>query len=373
MDGNKGEEYYDGGDEEIDIKALNEKAKTQLFENLNSINDENQNTQTIQEKKKKIINEPISTSTSASGENDNPLTKFMQLKSEIDHLEENIKIAIDHKDLIDSDNYYYNQLKQLKNTVNYISESDNFLKLRSIIEEQKKSNDTDKNYSKILQKKMCDSLTEHFINRINIITKLKSDNPEEYGNIDYELYITPDSKKIKKLMQINELKQKLKNISKKIGTWDFYEKNKSLTQTIDELKQSMRLFDPEFVKIISLKKDFISKRIQEIQLKGETEEFYDNIDEEYLNALYCGYKNGNEVEEIIVNTINELEKMKNEHEKGAYINLKLKELIDQQDKLGIEINSSYEILINLKKNIKNNVEVMKKNIELLKSKINNKK
>ena len=56
MDGNKGEEYYDGGDEEIDIKALNEKAKTQLFENLNSINDENQNTQTIPEKKKKIIN-----------------------------------------------------------------------------------------------------------------------------------------------------------------------------------------------------------------------------------------------------------------------------------------------------------------------------
>ena len=79
------------------------------------------------------------------------------------------------------------------------------------------------------------------------------------------------------------------------------------------------------------------------------------------------------MEEIITNTINELEKMKDEHEKGAYINLKLKELIDQQDKLGIEINSSYEILINLKKNIKNNVEVMKKNIELLKSRINNKK
>ena len=372
MDGSKGEEYYDGGDEEIDIKALNEKAKIQLFENLNSINNETENTQTVSEKKKNKIKEPVSASTSISGENDNPLTKFIQLKSEIDKLEENIKMGIDHKDLLDSDNYY-SQLKQLKNTVNYISESDNFLKLRAIIDEQKKSNDANKDYAKLLQKKMCDSLTEHFINRINIITKLKSDNPEEYGNIDYELYITPDTKKIKKLIQINELKQKLKNISKKIGTWDFNEKNKSLTQTIDELKQSMRLFDPEFVKVISLKKDFISKRIQEIQLKGETEEFYDNIDEEYLNALYCGYKNGNEVGEIIVNTINELEKMKDEHEKGAYINLKLKELIDQQDKLGIEINCSYEILINLKKNIKNNVEVMKKNIELLKSRINNKK
>ena len=53
--------------------------------------------------------------------------------------------------------------------------------------------------------------------------------------------------------------------------------------------------------------------------------------------------------------------------------LKLQEMIEQQEKLGTEINHNNQILINLKKNIKNNIEVMRKNIDLLKVKINSKK
>ena len=47
-------------------------------------------------------------------------------------------------------------------------------------------------------------------------------------------------------------------------------------------------------------------------------------------------------------------------------------MIEQQVKLGSEMNHKSQILINLKKNIKNNIEKMKKNIELLKTKINKK-
>ena len=72
---------------------------------------------------------------------------------------------------------------------------------------------------------MYDNLHLHLINRANIINKLKLENPEQYSNIDYELYITPETKKIKNMSKLIEIKNKLNNIKTKIGEWDL-EKNK---------------------------------------------------------------------------------------------------------------------------------------------------
>ncbi len=68
-----------------------------------------------------------------------------------------------------------------------------------------------------------------------------------------------------------------------------------------------------------------------------------------------------------------MESLKEGHEISAFVGLKLQEMIEQQEKLGNEMNYNSQILINLKKNIKDNIDVMKKNIELLKEKINSKK
>ena len=78
-----------------------------------------------------------------------------------------------------------------------------------------------------------------------------------------------------------------------------------------------------------------------------------------------------EIENIITETVNKMESLKEGYEVSAYVGLQLQEMIEQQEKLGNEINNNSQILINLKKNIKNNIEVMRKNIELLMAKINN--
>ena len=98
-------------------------------------------------------------------------------------------------------------------------------------------------------------------------------------------------------------------------------------------------------------------------------DFYDILDKEYLDALFSGFKNSEEIENIITETVTKMENMKDRHEISAFVGLKLQEMIEQQVKLGNEIIDNSEILINLKKNIKNNVEVMKKNLELLKAKL----
>jgi hypothetical protein len=72
------------------------------------------------------------------------------------------------------------------------------------------------NYA-ILQKKMNENLNIHLINRANIINSLKEDNLNDFNNLDYQLLVLPETKKIKKLSKIFEIKNKLENIKNLLG------------------------------------------------------------------------------------------------------------------------------------------------------------
>ena len=371
---NQKNEYYDGGEEEIDINKLNELEKEKFekdFESIISYKESNEPKQRIKKLDQNGINQ--SSSTSASGE-ENPLSKFISLKSKIDQLEKEIQLYSEHKELIDfneSIDQCFDKIKKLKESVNFISKSNNFYKLKKIIDTQKANKDNKLEHYKILQNKMCDNLNLHLINRANIINKLKLENPEAYSNIDYELYITPETNKIKKISKLIEIKNKLNNIKTRIGEWDMEQNKNTLISTIDELKMNIKLLDPEFKKDLERQKDIITKRVKEID--NNNDEFYNVIDKEYLDSLYTGFKNGEEIENIITDTVAKMESLKEGHEISAFVGLKLREMIEQQEKLGIEMNNNSQILINLKKNIKSNIDVMKKNIEILKEKINSKK
>ena len=368
---NQKNEYYDGGEEEIDINKLNELEKEKFekdFESIISYKESNEPKQRIKKLDQNGINQ--SSSTSASGE-ENPLSKFISLKSKIDQLEKEIQLYSEHKELIDfneSIDQCFDKIKKLKESVNFISKSNNFYKLKKIIDTQKANKDNKLEHYKILQNKMCDNLNLHLINRANIINKLKLENPDAYSNIDYELYITPETNKIKKISKLIEIKNKLNNIKTRIGEWDMEQNKNTLISTIDELKMNIKLLDPEFKKDLERQKDIIAKRVKEID--NNNDEFYNVIDKEYLDSLYTGFKNGEEIENIITDTVAKMESLKEGHEISAFVGLKLREMIEQQEKLGIEMNNNSQILINLKKNIKSNIDVMKKNIEILKEKIN---
>ena len=370
---NRENEYYDGGEEEIDINKLNELEKEKFekdFESIISYKESNEPKQKINKVEQDNL---LSSSTSASGE-ENPLSKFISLKSKIDQLEKEIQLYSEHRELIDfneSIDLCFDKIKKLKNSMNYINKSKNFYELKKIIDLQKANKENKIENYKILKNRMCDNLNLHLINRANIINKLKLENPDVYSNIDYELYITPETKKIKKISKLIEIKDKLNKIKNRIGEWDMEQNKNTLISTIDELKTNIKLLNPEFKKDLERQKDIISKRVKE--LENNNDEFYNVIDKEYLDSLYTGFKNGEEIENIITNTVTKMESLKEGHEISAFVGLKLQEMIEQQEKLGNEMNYNSQILINLKKNIKDNIEVMKKNIELLKEKINSKK
>ena len=372
MNPNQKNEYYEGDEEEIDINKMNELEKEKFEKNFDSIinyKEDRISRPTIRKYVKE--NTALSSSTSASTE-ENPLSKFNSLKKEIDQIEKEIELYSNNKDLINGDESIeqcFEKFKKIKEAANFLSKSKYFYELKKIVDSQKLAKEKLENY-KILQNKMCENLNLHLLNRANIINKLKLDNPEEYNNIDYELYVTPETKKIKKISKLIEIKRKLNYIKEKIGNWDMEQNKKNILTTIEELKYNIKLLNPEFKKEIEKQRNIITKRVQEIE---KNDGFYEVIDKEYLNSLYTGFKNGKEIESIITDTVDKMEALKEGHEVSAFVGLKLQEMIEQQEKLGSEMNENSQILINLKKNIKNNIEVMRKNIELLKSKINTKK
>ena len=371
---NQENEFYNGNEEEIDINKLNELEKEKFEKDfLSIISYKESNDSPI---KKNIVkrNEDrlLSSSTSASGD-ENPISKFMSLKSKIDSIEKEINLYSENVDLINNNEFMENclsKLKKIKEAANFISQSKNFIELKKIIDEQKLNNSEKMENYAILQKKMNENLNIHLINRANIINKLKSENPDEFNNLDYQFFVTPETKKIKKLSKIIDIKKKLENIKNLIGEWDMEQNKKNLTDTINDLKRDVNLSNINFKREIEKQKDIIAKRVKEMD---KNDEFYNVIDKEYIDGLFTGFQNSQEIENIISETVNKMESLKEGHEVSAYVGLQLQEMIEQQEKLGNEINNNSQILINLKKNIKNNIEIMKKNIELLKAKINNKK
>ena len=362
---NQENEYYDGGDEEIDIEKLNELEKENFDKNFESIiSSEVEDSPKLKDEKDNFA---LSVSTTASSE-ENPLIKFNNIKTKIDELEKEVKIYSQSQNLIQHDetlDEYFERVKKLKETLNFISNSKNFFELKKILDSNKNNTQNiDKN--KILQMKMIENLNKHLLNRANLINKLKLDSPEEYNNLDYELYITPETRKIKKISKILEIKNKLEKIKEKLGNIQLKDDKENLLSIIKDLKNQIMIRDIDFKKKIEEQKDLINRRIKEIDMNSE---FYEMLDKEYLDALYSGFKNAEEIENIITETVNKMENLKDRHEANAFVGIKLQEMIDQQVKFGNEINDNSEILINLKKNIKRNVEVMKKNLELLKNKL----
>ena len=359
------DEYYDGGDKDIDIEKLNELEKENFENNFESII--SFEVEEIPKPKDQKDNLALSSSTTASID-DNPLIKFNKLKTKIEELEKELQIYSQSQNLVQHDetlDEYFERFKKLKETLNFISNSKNYYELKRILDSNK-TNDKNMDKFKILQMKMIENLNMHLINRANIINQLKSDNPEEYNNVDYELYITPESKKIKKISKILEIKNKLNNIKEKLGNIEIDEKKENLLSIVKDLKDKIRIQDIDFKKKIEEQKNIINKRVKEMDINTE---FYEILDKDYLDSLYSGFNNSEEIENIITDTVTKMETLKERHEISAFVGIKLQELIEQQVKIGNEINNNAEILINLKKNIKNNVEIMKKNLELLKSKL----
>ena len=236
MDQNNEDEWYDGGESDKDIDELNREKNpsSRIGPSNNQISTEN-----IKPKESfnKLNNEfdPFNKnfddiSNASTNFEENPIVKFNRIKTEIDLIENDLKFYSEHKETFKGEvslEKTKEELIKLKQLANYIKNSENYKTLEKINENVKKNNQTlNTNQLEILNKKLYEKLSEKLLDRINIINKLKAENPNDFNNIEYELFVSPDTEKIKNFNKISELKKTISSIEDKIGDWNYEKKKK---------------------------------------------------------------------------------------------------------------------------------------------------
>ncbi len=383
------QEYLEGEDPEQSIEELNRNSNKQVYKTsaINNANAllKNKNVD-IDSKYENIIkkyedhfepiqkgnyNEEYDIKFMKNEQGENPLLTFNKLKSEVELIEKDLNYYSQNKDSYKSVvpiETSLEELNKLKYIINYIKSSDNFEKLKKINEIQKKNKITinEDNYN-LLNKKLYNTLEEQLEKRLNNIKKLKAENPMNYNNIEYELFLTLDNEKMKQLKELDEFVLKINDIEKKIGKWTLNNKKNTIASVLDTIKSNMNLLDKSAK--FEMKKQFegAEKKVQDI-INNYKEE-YETIEVSKLKEITSGGIDAKNIEKIICNVIYKMELLKDDHEKSIYLSQKVKELIDRNEEMEKQIDENIKILDNLQESVDLNVDVMKKNIEVIKQKL----
>ena len=305
-------------------------------------------------------------------EKENDFQNFTNFKNEVDLIEKDLNYYKENKDKYKSIaplETAFEELNKIKYIISYIESSNNLEKLKKINEIEKRFNIKvkEENYN-ILNKKIYNDLDEQLNQRLNKMKKLKIENPLNYKNFEYELFFTPDKEKMNQFKQLDELILKINKIEDKIGKWNFHNKKNTITSMIEIIKSNYIFFDKATKNEILKKFENANSKIEEI--KDNYKETYDKIEEEKINDIVTEGMEAKEAEKIINDTIYKMELLKDEHEQSIFISQKVKDLIKRNEELKEKIEEDTIMLDQLKENVENNVNTMKKNIEVIKQKLN---
>ena len=379
------QEYLEGEDPEQDIQELNNISnKKQIYSNssglfkLKSTNLEERYEDIIEKYEKKFsqkksenINEEYDKKFQKKSTNESPLLTFDKLQKEVELIEKDLEYYKSNKDSyksIASIEDSMEELNKLKYIISYINSSNNFEKLKKIDQNlQKNGIKMDEENYNLLNKKIYNNLEEKLNERLNNIKKLKNENPINYNNIEYELFLTPNNDKMKQFKELDKLVLKINDIEKKIGKWNFNNKKNTIASILDTIKSNMILLDKMAKIEIKNKFNIAKDKIKDI--KDNYKETYDTMEKEKLKDLCSEGIDGKNAEKIICNAIYKMELLKDEHEKSIYLSQKVKELINKNEGIKEQIEENIKILDGLQLSVQSNVDTMKKNIQVIKEKL----
>ena len=392
------QEYLEGDDPLQDIEGLNRTVSKQINQtfatsSVNTLmkskkNDLESNYENIIKKyedefypkEKKNYNKEYDEKFLKKSVKENPISTFIRLQKEVEIIEKDLQYYLENKDKYKSVvplETSLEELKKLKYIINYVNSSNNFAKLKKLNEIENKNGIkiNEDNYN-ILNKKIYNNLDEQLNQKLNNIKKLKNENPLNYKNIEYELYLTPDNEKMKLFKELDELVLKINEIEEKIGTWNFNNKKNTIVSNLDAIKSNMILIDKMSKTKMKKKFDAANEKIKDI--KDNYKEIYDEIEqkrndiknkEDKLKDIISEGIDAKNAEKIICNVIYKMEILKDQHEKSIYLNQKIKELINKNEGIQEQLEENIKLLDGVQQNIQLNVDTMHKNIVVLKQKL----
>ena len=305
-------------------------------------------------------------------EKDDILKTYNDLKAEVEIIENDLNYYKENKDKYKSIvpiETSLEELNKLKYIISYIESSTNLEKLKKINEIKAKYHleINEDNYN-ILNKKLYKDLDDQLNTRLNNLKKLKNENPVNYQKFEYELFLSPDNEQMKQFKQLDEMVLKINQIEEKIGKWNIDNKKNTISSMIELIKSNLIFFDKASKNEITKKFDNANLKLDEI--KENYKEIYDKMEEDKIQDLLVEGVEAKEAEKIINDTISKMELLKDEHEQSIYLSNKVRELIMKNEQIKEQIEEDTLILEQLKENAENNVNTMKKNINVIKQKLN---
>lgn len=118
-----------------------------------------------------------------------------------------------------SNNEIYNELSKLKSVTDYISKNENYNIIRKIFKNDKNLANGKENIQ-YLNKKIFENINLKILHNISLIKEIKDSKITNFNDICYELYLTPDSSKIKLFSQIVEIQKMIDELDEKLGNYD---------------------------------------------------------------------------------------------------------------------------------------------------------
>lgn len=207
------------------INRLNQSMNTNIIYETEKLSDVyNKLNDQTQEKLTKYTQSTANTSLNE----ENPFSKFERLKQEIDLIEKDLKFYSENPDVFNQKFNYsvkaaFSELNKLKIVSDFIKEKENFVIMKSIYTKHGiKSTDKAKesNLLSLLNSQIIDKTSSRLISNIKTINDISKAKPESSDNIQYELYLTPDTSKVKLFSQIVEIQKELDELKDKLGGYD---------------------------------------------------------------------------------------------------------------------------------------------------------
>lgn len=100
------------------------------------------------------------------------------------------------------------------------------------------------------------------------------------------------------------------------------------------------------------------------------ESFFKDSHKQKIDSLFKNLESSKKLEDLIFKTLTKVDSLKKNHEDSAAVFVKLNELNENQEKLQNTIESDTEILNNFKEGVLENNNMIKKNIETIRARLN---
>lgn len=229
-------EWWESPDPEIDYNEFNKNNLANRYNAAVNTNISNEADKLIDtyEKYNKELNDPnaqyikLTQSVSTCHSDENPFSKLERIKAEIDLIEQDLEYYKGNPETFSNEHEYtvensFSELKKLKVVVDYIKSYNNYQVLQKVYSKygpRLMDKAKNQNLLGLLNKDMLERNTVKLMQNIKVISEANSKTAQDSDNICYEIFLTPDTAKVKMFTQLYEIQKDVDLLQEILGSYD---------------------------------------------------------------------------------------------------------------------------------------------------------